>query len=65
MIILGDNWQSDIKNSGFNKYVELFSTVDGIGYKHLDESFQLRNSMITGMYKIYKQFLDGNKNNNL
>lgn len=61
LIILGDNWQSDIKNSGFSKYVELFCKVDGIGYKHLDESFQLRNSMITDMYKIYKQFLDSLK----
>lgn len=56
-MVIGDDWQSDIKDSGFMKFTNLFSSVDGIDYMHLGEEFQMRSSMITEMYKIYKDYL--------
>lgn len=60
--IIGDDWQSDIKNSGFIKFIDLFaSDVEGVDYMHLGEEYQMRSEMIVHIYKIYKRELENSK----
>jgi phosphate starvation-inducible PhoH-like protein len=62
MILLGDYFQSDIRNSGINKFIELSSGIDGIGYLELDDSFQMRSKLICKLYGNYKKYvLNGGK----
>jgi phosphate starvation-inducible PhoH-like protein len=59
LIMLGDVWQSDIRNSGFEPFTKIFASV--VKNIHLDESFQMRHKLITDMYKLYKSHLENGK----
>lgn len=55
MVLLGDVYQSDIRNSGFNQFLRIIENVKGVGFMELDESFQMRAKIIVDLYKNYKQ----------
>ena len=58
LILLGDDLQADIRNSGFKTFISLFGGIDGISYKHLGEDFQMRNKLIVDIYQEYKKYLN-------
>lgn len=58
LILLGDDLQADIRNSGFKTFISLFEGIEGISYKHLGEDFQMRNPLIVNIYKEYKNYLN-------
>lgn len=57
IILLGDVWQSDIKNSGFQTFIDNFPGLQGIDHMYLDETYQMRSKLITDIYKTYKELL--------
>jgi phosphate starvation-inducible PhoH-like protein len=57
VILLGDTWQADIRNSGFSTFVENFTDINDIGFMELGEEYQMRSKLITDIYKKYKQIL--------
>lgn len=61
LIMLGDDWQSDIRNSGFIPFISIFTSINTISHKHLGEDFQMRDELITLMYREYKNYLNKNK----
>lgn len=61
LIMLGDDWQSDIRSSGFKPFISIFTGIDTISHKHLGEEFQMRDELITSMYQEYKNHLNKNK----
>lgn len=61
MIILGDEYQTDIKSSGLMDLVQITSDVRGVGYVDLGDEFQMRSKIITDIYNNYKNFLNKKK----
>jgi len=61
LIILGDQYQTDIRKSGLLDFINICNGVDGVGIYHLDESFQMRSPIITALYNNYKKFLNNIK----
>lgn len=58
LIMMGDPYQADIKNSGFVTFMDKIANgVDGVGNMHLGEEYQMRHPMIVQLYKNYKQHL--------
>jgi phosphate starvation-inducible protein PhoH and related proteins len=57
LIVLGDQFQADIKKSGLLDFQGLCKGIEGIGIRDLDDSFQMRNAIITELYANYKRFL--------
>lgn len=55
-ILLGDKYQTDIKRSGLEQFINLGTGI--IGYKHLDESFQMRSSLIVELQNRYIKYLN-------
>jgi phosphate starvation-inducible protein PhoH len=58
LILNGDTMQSDIKNSGFATFIELYKNVEGINYMYLDDSYQMRSRLIVEINKIYREYLN-------
>lgn len=58
LLINGDLLQADIKNSGFKKYIELFSNIEGIDYLELGPEFQMRSKLIVDINRVYKEYLN-------
>lgn len=57
LFINGDLHQADIKNSGLSAFLEIIKGIDGIQVIYLDDSFQMRNKMITQITKNYYKYL--------
>lgn len=58
LIIMGDPYQADIKNSGLIPFIKEIATgIDGIGHMELGDEYQMRHPMIVGLYKNYKKYL--------
>jgi phosphate starvation-inducible PhoH-like protein len=57
LILLGDLWQADIKNSGLDPFIRIARGIDKIDHMELGDEYQMRNPMIVNLYKNYKQYL--------
>lgn len=57
MVMMGDEFQADIKNPGLKLFTRLSQYVDGVGVKVLGDEFQMRDPMITEIYKNYKNYV--------
>jgi phosphate starvation-inducible PhoH-like protein len=62
LILLGDLYQSDIKNSGLFKTIDLLKNINGIDHMELGDEYQRRSPFIINIYKKYKEYLDNNNN---
>lgn len=60
LIVLGDLWQADIKNSGFDPFIQICRNIGGIDHMELGDEYQMRNPMIVELYKNYKKYLSEN-----
>lgn len=58
MIVMGDEFQADIKKTGLTPFKEIANGIDGIGQMHLGDEYQMRNPMIVALYKNYKKYLN-------
>jgi phosphate starvation-inducible PhoH-like protein len=57
MIIMGDVYQADIKNSGLADLISISTGVGGTGLMELGDDYQMRSGLILEIYKNYKKFL--------
>jgi phosphate starvation-inducible PhoH-like protein len=58
LIMMGDPFQADIRNSGFTTFIDVISKdIPGVGIMELGEEYQMRHPMIVQLYKNYKQHL--------
>lgn len=57
MIILGDVYQADIKNSGLPTFKKITQDIQEIGHMELGDEFQMRSGLVLEMYKNYKKHL--------
>lgn len=57
MIILGDVYQADIKNSGLPQFKKITNNIQGIGQMELGDEFQMRSGLVLEMYRNYKKHL--------
>lgn len=57
MLILGDIFQADIRNSGLAPFLQIAKGIEGIDHMELGDEHQMRNPMIVHLYKNYKQYL--------
>lgn len=55
-ILLGDRYQSDIKRSGLMSFIELSDNI--AGHMHLDETYQMRSSLIVELQNRYIEYLN-------
>jgi phosphate starvation-inducible protein PhoH len=63
VVFNGDLMQSDIGNkTGFQYFIDILSSVDGIDHMHLGEEYQMRSKMITVINKKYLEYLNRFKN---
>ena len=58
MVLCGDVYQKDIKNSGIVPFLNIVKGIDGIGVKELGQEFQMRNPMFVKLYDNYKKHLN-------
>lgn len=58
MLILGDEFQADIKRSGLSPFKQITRGIDRIGQMELGDEYQMRNPMIVSLYKNYKSYLN-------
>lgn len=58
LLINGDSYQSDIRNSGFKDFIGMVSGMQGVGTLELGDEFQMRNPMIVELDKRYRKFLN-------
>ena len=58
LLINGDFYQADIKNSGFKSFISIVENIDGVGVMELGDEFQMRNPMIVQIDKNYRVFLN-------
>lgn len=58
MVLCGDVYQKDIKNSGIVPFLDIVQGIEGIGVKELGPEFQMRNKMLVDIYKNYKNYLN-------
>lgn len=61
MILLGDFYQTDIKDSGLNNFIKICEGIKNISNIALDKSYQKRARIITEMFENYKNFIDKQK----
>lgn len=58
----GDFFQSDIgSKSGLKVFIDLVKNIDGVGYKELDDTFQMRGRLVQEIDTTYRKYLN-NKN---
>jgi phosphate starvation-inducible PhoH-like protein len=58
LIMMGDPFQADIRNSGFTTFIDVIANdIPGVGKMELGEEYQMRHPMIVQLYKNYKQHL--------
>lgn len=57
LLVLGDIFQADIKNSGLAPFIHLSRGILGIGHMELGDEYQMRNPMIVQLYRNYKNYL--------
>lgn len=58
LIILGDELQADIKDSGLNILrTKITPGIEDIGFMELSDEYQMRNATIVALYKNYKTYL--------
>lgn len=60
-IVLGDPFQSDIKNSGLAPFIEMSSEVKNTKHLELDDSFQMRRKILVDLRKAYIKYLNAKK----
>jgi phosphate starvation-inducible protein PhoH len=58
MVLCGDIYQKDIKNSGIVHFLKIAEGINGIGIKELGPEFQMRNPMFVKLYDNYKKYLN-------
>jgi len=58
LYINGDLFQSDIRNSGLKVFTEITKEIEGVGYRELDDSYQMRNPMIVAINRAYRKYLN-------
>jgi phosphate starvation-inducible PhoH-like protein len=61
LLINGDFYQSDVRNSGFKNFIGLVEGMNGVGTLELGDEFQMRNPMIVELDKRHRKFLNGVK----
>ena len=60
----GDYNQSDIGHkSGLKTFVEIVKNIQGVGYKELDENFQMRGRLVQEIDNSYRKYLNKNLHN--
>jgi len=60
----GDYNQSDIGHkSGLKTFVDIVKNIQGVGYKELDESFQMRGRLVQEIDNSYRKYLNKNLHN--
>lgn len=59
LLINGDFYQADIRNSGFKNFISIVENINGVGVLELGDEFQMRNPMIVEIDKRYRKFLNG------
>lgn len=57
LLILGDPFQADIKNSGLDPFIAISRGIDKIDHMELGDEYQMRHPMIVQLYKNYKEYL--------
>lgn len=57
LIMLGDFYQKDIRNSGFHDFLHICKDVKNIDHIELDDSYQMRDEIIVDLYKNYKKHI--------
>jgi len=57
LLINGDKFQQDIRNSGFKDFLRIAENVRGIGVMELGDEFQMRNPLIVRLDKEYRRFI--------
>ena len=62
MILLGDEFQSDIKRSGLKAFLKISENVQGLGHMELGDDHQMRSKIIVDLYNSYKKFLKNGSN---
>ncbi len=58
LYINGDLFQSDIRNSGLKVFTDITKNIEGVGYRELDDSYQMRNPMIVEINRAYRKYLN-------
>ncbi len=58
LLINGDFYQADIRNSGFRDFISIVENINGVGVMELGDEFQMRNPMIVQIDKNYRKFLN-------
>ncbi len=58
MVIMGDVYQSDIKNSGLPAFRKIITGIPGVGQMELGDEYQMRSGLILEIYKNFKKFLN-------
>lgn len=58
MILAGDFYQTDIRDSGLKDFINICSDIENISYIELDDTFQKRAKIITAIFNNYKKFVD-------
>ncbi len=58
LLVNGDLYQSDMKQSGFRTYIDLFSDIEGIDYMELGPEYQMRSKLIVDITNKYKEYLN-------
>ena len=61
MILMGDFYQTDIKDSGLKDFINITKGVDSIYQIELDDTYQKRARIITEIFNNYKKFVDKNR----
>ena len=60
----GDYNQSDIGHkSGLKTFVEIVKNIQGVGYRELDENFQMRGRLVQEIDNSYRKYLNKNLHN--
>lgn len=54
LILLGDEFQVDIKDSGFKFFINGTKKIGGIKHIHLGDEFQMRSKLLVEITKIFK-----------
>lgn len=57
MIMMGDIFQSDIKESGLPAFLSIIEGVEGTGTMELGREYQMRSKLVVDIYENYKKHI--------
>jgi len=58
VVVLGDPFQSDIKQSGLSPFIGMTYDIEGVAHMELDETFQMRKKILVDLRKAYIKHLN-------